>query len=265
MRDVFLTIFAVGFCLFALAGGCSLSCVQNGHVKVVKQFGNAQDQVLTPGLNFALPWRTTEDVDVRQKEFVEHSNVMTSDGLQVKLEASVLYKLAPNDVVSVFKQHGQDWQDRIVMANFVAAMKDSTSGFNSKDFYSENRGLIEKKILERAKSMMGGVTVDNVLLKSVTLPDSVVARIESTTNAKQDAERMQYVVQKERLEAERKTVEAEGIAKAQKIIKADLTHEYLVYLWIQALTEHAKHGNSTIYVPVGNDGMPIMKNVDPKK
>jgi regulator of protease activity HflC (stomatin/prohibitin superfamily) len=108
------------------------------------------------------------------------------------------------------------------------------------------------------------VAVEKVLLRNITLPEKVKSAIEAKLAAEQEAERMQFVPAKERQEAERREVEAQGVAKAQQIIQGTLTENYIRYLWVKALENNAQHPSTVIYVPIGQDGLPLVQNVIPR-
>lgn len=241
----------------------SCSRVPTGHVGILSNFGKIEGDSLGEGLRFALPWKTIHHVNIQVKEDKEEASAPTKEGLSVQLEASLLYSLSKDKAPEVFRTVGANYETVIVNPQFRAAIRSATTHYEAKDLYTANREQIEAALLKDIKSQLEpkGVIVSQVLLRDVKLPPVVKDRIEAKLAAEQDAQRMQFIIQKETQEAERKRVEAKGIADSQKIIQTDLSHSYLIYLWIEALKEGARHNNSVIYVPTGSDGMPLFKEI----
>ncbi len=257
-------VFAV---LALLVGGCTTGCsltrIPAGHVGVITTFGAVHHDQLSEGLNLTAPWNSVYKVSLQTKEAREPADVPTKEGLTVHVECSIIFNLKKESAADIFQTIGDKYEDVIITPLFRSALRDVTSRFEAKDFYTANRSQVETALLKELSESLGpkGITVQADLLRDVTLPKSLKERIEAKLAADQDAQRMQFVLLKEKQEAERKAVEAKGIADAQKIIKADLSHEYLIYLWIEALKEGAKHNNAVIYVPTGGDGMPLFKGL----
>jgi prohibitin 1 len=255
---------AVLFCL-ALVGGCAgCAKVPAGHVGVVSTFGKVADEPLAEGLSAVAPWRSVKNVSVQTREHKESCSAPTREGLTVQIEASLLYSLEPAQAPTVYRTVGENYEEVVVFPQFRSAVRSATTKYEAKDLYTVHREQVEDDLAKAVRTALGlrGILVESVLLRDIQFPQAVKERIEAKLAAEQDAQRMQFVLQKEKQEAERKRVEAQGIADAQQIIKKDLSHEYLIYLWIEALKEGAKHNNAVIYVPTGTDGMPLFRGVD---
>jgi len=237
--------------------------VPAGHVGVVATFGSVGDEVLDEGLHLIKPWKWVIDQSLQTKERKESGEVPTKEGLSVKMDASILYRLSKGKAAEIYRSVGKDYEKVLVESQFRSAMRSATVQFEAKDLYTANREHIEGELLRVISEMLTprGIIVEAVLLRDITLPGLVSGRIEAKLAADQDAQRMQFVLLKESQEAERRRIEAKGIADAQQIIKKDLDGPYLTYLWIAALKECAQHNNATIYVPTGHDGMPMFKQV----
>jgi len=241
----------------------SATFVWTGHLGVVSSFGKVEANTLDEGLHFVAPWKSVHKVSLQTKEDKESATVPTKEGLSVGLEASLLYSVSPERAVEIYRTVGPDYEAVLVQSQFRSALRDATTKYEAKDLYTAAREQVEHSITEAVKGALAerGLVCEKVLLRDVQMPQVVKDRIEAKLAADQDAQRMTFVLQKEKQEAERKRVEAQGIADAQAIIKKDLDHHYLVYLWIEALKECAVHKNTTIYVPTGPDGMPLFKQV----
>jgi regulator of protease activity HflC (stomatin/prohibitin superfamily) len=202
-------------------------------------------------------------MSIQTKESKEKADVPTKEGLTVHVELSVIYNIKSDSAASIYQNIGEKYEDVVVIPMVRSVLRDVTSRYEAKDLYTANRSQIEAALVKDLTEIFArnGILVQSVLLRDVQLPPSLKERIEAKLAADQDAQRMAFVLQKEKQEAERKVVEAKGIADAQQIIKKDLSHEYLIYLWIEALKEGAKHNNAVIYVPTGGDGMPLFKGV----
>jgi len=244
--------------LFAL-----LSCVAiipAGHVGVVTTFGSVSPNVLDEGFHVVAPWQTVERLTLRTLEDKETASVPTKEGLSVQMDASILYSLERDRAAEVFRTLGPQYEKVIVQPTFRSIMRSATAHFEAKDLYTANREQIESALTDAMREQLSryGVHVNQILLRDVQLPHMVRERIEAKLAADQDAQRMAFVLQKETQEAERKRVEAKGIADAQTIIKKELDDNYIRYMWVMALKEHQ---GSVIYVPTGTDGLPFFRQV----
>ena len=263
-----------------VCGILSLFCIASiskGDVGVVSTFGSVHDAPLDPGLHFVAPWDVVYRVNVQTQKDEEPADVPTSNGLAVKMKATLIYHLRPEAAPALAREVGHmNYQDRVVSPYFKNAVRDVTAEFQPEALYTSERINVEAKVLSRISKELErhGFEVEAVMLLDPVLPQVVQDRIQAKVGAEQDAIRMESVYkQKElegktkkrvtELEAESKVIEAKGIADAQAIIKKDLDHNYLVYLWIAALKESAQHNNATIYIPTGGDGMPLFANVAP--
>lgn len=239
--------------------------VPAGHVGVVTSFGHIESTA-DPGLHAVMPWKRVTLLSVRTQEEKETAEVPTKEGVTVHLEASLLYSLRPDQAQTVFSTFGPDYKGVIVLPQFRSALRSATVNYQAKDLYTAHRSAIEHQLETQIREMLApsGVAVEKVLLRNITLPEKVKIAIEAKLAAEQEAERMQFVLAKERQEAERREVEAQGVAKAQQIIQGTLTENYIRYLWVKALENNAQHPSTVIYVPIGQDGLPLVQNANPR-
>jgi prohibitin 1 len=266
---------AVVVVILFLAWACCWVTVDKGEVGVVTTFGEVSNDKLESGWHLVAPWKKVHHMEVVTQKDEEPESVPTSNGLAVQMRATLLFHLDPAHAPQMAREVGtKDYAGRVVTPYFKQAVRDVTAGFLPEALYTSERQAVEAKVLERVRKDLEprGIVVEAVMLLDPILPQVVQERVQAKVAAEQDAIRMQSVFkqreqealankrQKE-LEAEAKVIEAKGIAEAQTIIKKDLDHSYLVYLWIEALKESAKHNNATIYIPTGGDGMPLFKDV----
>lgn len=242
--------------------------IDKGHVGVVAWFGDVQDKTLDPGPHLINPFKSVYRMNTQTSKNEEPATVPTSNGLSVQMKATLLYHLDPVKAPKMAREVGSSkYEERVVDPVFRNNVRDVAAKYPPEAFYSADRQKIETEIMARTQKDLDerGVIVEAVMLLDPVLPQVVQDRIQAKVGAEQDAQRMEFVLKQKELEAKAKVVEAKGIAEAQQIIKKDLDPHYLAYLWIEALKESAKHNNAVIYVPTGNDGMPMFKALDHKK
>jgi len=237
-----------------------------GHIGVVSSFGEISDSTMSPGgPYFVKPWKTVQRMNVQVQKDEEPATVPTKNGLAVQVKAVLLFHLDPLKAPGMAREVGDKYTEKVVTPYFRNAVRDICAEYPPEALYTSDRTAVEAAVLSRVQKDLGprGILVESVMLQDPVLPTVVTDRIQAKVGAEQDAQRMEFVLKQKELEAKAKVVEAEGIAKAQKIIKNDLDHNYLIYLWIEALKESAKHNNATIYIPTGSDGMPFFKVAKP--
>jgi len=239
--------------------------VPAGTVGVVDIFGKVNDVERKPGLNFVNPFAKLQIMNVKTEEEKEDMTVPSKEGLSINLEVSILYRISPDKASEIYSKVGLDYRNVIVTPQFRSVCRGVTVNYEAKSLYTSNREEISLKIHDDLKIMLeqNGVILDKVLLRTIRLPNTVSTAIEMKLKAEQEAEQMKFVLDKERKEAERKVIEAEGIAKAQEIINKTLTSAYLQHEAIQAQLKMADSPNhTTVYIPVGSNGIPLVKTVD---
>ncbi|MDN5287536.1 MAG: prohibitin family protein [Mucilaginibacter sp.] len=247
--------------------------IEPGKVGVQTLFGKVQDNVLESGLHIINPVVeiTTFDIQTQtytmsavnnegQKEGDDAIRVLSSDGLEVTIDLSVLYKVSPDKAPYIMQNIGENYIDKIVRPVSRTAIRDNAVNYAAVDLYSTKRQEFQDKINRyiTANFAKRGLELQQILVRNITLPASVRASIESKINAEQDAQKMQFVLQKERQEAERKRVEAQGIADYQKILSTGLSDKQLQYEAIKAQKEIALSPNAKVIIIGGGKGTPIM-------
>lgn len=234
--------------------------VPAGHRGIYDTFGNVAPQTASPGFHFKAPWTAIVPMNVKTLEIKEESQVPSKEGLIVGLHVSILFHLEPEQAIPVYKTVGQNYPEVIVKPRLRSIIRGVTSEYEAKALYTAGRAEVESKMFNALKPELTarGVVLEAVLLRDLSLPDTVKEAIEFKLEAEQDAERYDFIIQQETKEAERKRIEAQGIADSQAIIDQSLTDQYLTWYWIGNLKEH----ESVMYVPVGDEGMPLFKNVD---
>ena len=248
--------------LVVLVTGILLACIRivpAGHVGVVDFLGRVSPKELQGGLNFVNPLARVIKMSIRTQEDKETMSVPSKEGLTVALEVSVLYKLDPSKAVTIYRTVGRDYQGIILIPQYRAVARDITVSSEAKALYTSEREVLAQKFHDFLDILVKerGITIEKVLLKSITLPPTVSTAIEQKLKAEQEAEQMKFVLLKEIQEAERKRVEASGIKDAQSIINQSLTTQYLHYLWINTLNKNP----NVIYVAT-EANLPLFRIAD---
>jgi regulator of protease activity HflC (stomatin/prohibitin superfamily) len=246
--------------------------IDAGHIGVKKLFGNVQQDVLTSGLHFINPLLEIEKLDVKTQNYTmsgvhdegtktgdDAIRVLTADGLEVTIDLSVLYHVITNDAPKLLQLTGADYEDKIVRPITRTRIRDNAVYYDAVALYSTKRDEFQQRIFKSIEMdfKQRGLLLENLLVRNITLPQSVKATIEQKINAEQDAQKMQFVLQKEKQEAERKRVEAQGIADYQRIISESLTDRQLQYESIKAQLEIAKSQNAKVLI-MGKGNTPVI-------
>jgi regulator of protease activity HflC (stomatin/prohibitin superfamily) len=243
----------------------STSCVRTGHVGVVSIFGRVTGRTLSEGIHIVNPVANVTELSIKTQEIKEKASVPSKEGLIMGLEASILYHLDPARAATVYQQMGPTYADILLIPTFRSAIRAITAGNTAASLYSDGREGIAQQILEDVRRQVAprGVIVENVLLRDLQLPETLKHAIEAKQQAQQEAQRMEYVLQREKQEAERKRVEAAGIKDFQDIVSQGISEKLLEWKGIEATMELVKSQNAKVIV-VGNskNGLPLIYSGD---
>ncbi len=258
IRGVGALVLLVVAALIALS---STSCVQTGHVGVVSVFGRVTGRTLSEGIHLVNPASSITELSIKTQEIKEKAAVPSKEGLIMGLEASILYHLDPAQAATVYQQMGPTYADILLVPTFRSAIRAITAGNTAASLYSDGREGIAQQILEDVRRQVAprGVIVENVLLRDLQLPETLKHAIEAKQQAQQEAQRMEFVLQREKQEAERKRVEAGGIKDFQDIVSQGISEKLLEWKGIEATMELVKSQNAKVIV-VGNakNGLPLI-------
>lgn len=250
----------------------SIVQIDAGQIGVKVLFGKVQNEVLRSGLHFINPFIEIRSLDVKtqnytmsgmtdegQKKDDDAIRVLTADGLEVTIDLTVLYKLLPSEAPKLVRETGVDYTDKIVRPLTRTKIRDNAVYYDAISLYSTKRDEFQLRIFKSIDEdfKIRGLVLEQLLVRNITLPQSVKATIEQKINAEQDAQKMQFVLQKEKQEAERKRVEAQGIADYQRIINIGLTSQQLQYEQIKAYLELAKSQNAKVII-MGKGDAPVI-------
>lgn len=236
-----------------------------GHVGVIDFFGNVSDQTLLPGVNFVNPLANVIKFDARTQELKEEMTVPSKEGLSVQLEMSLLYSLSFQNANKIYKSVGEDYVEKILVPQFRSVVRGVTSRYEARSLYTAEREKLAKQMENELTSLVGprGITIESAPLRKITLPPGLTASIEEKLKAEQESQRMEFILTREKQEAERKRIEAQGIADFQEIVSKGISEQLLKWKGIEATEKLANSPNSKIVViGSGKDGLPIILGND---
>ncbi len=243
----------------------SVKIVPAGTVGVYDIFGKVSETERKSGLQLVNPLANLVIMNIKTQEVTETMPVPSKEGLSINLDVSILYSLNPEMASDIYKDVGSNYRNVIVVPQFRSACRGASAGYEAKALYTSGREEIAAKISAELKTMLEdrGIILEKVLLRSIKLPTTVADAIELKLKFEQESEQMKFVLTKEMKEAERRVIEAKGIAEAQEIINRTLTPEYLQLEAIQAQKKMAESPNhTTVYIPSGDNGIPIIRGLD---
>ena len=262
--------------LLVIGVGVLTSCVVQidaGEIGVKKLFGKVQNEVLNSGLHLVNPLLEVEKMDIRTQNYTmsgvndegkkmgdDAIRVLTADGLEVTIDLTVLYHVSASAAPRLVRETGLDYSDKIVRPLTRTKIRDNAVYYEAVALYSTKRDEFQQRIFAGIDGdfKKRGLMLEQLLIRNITLPQSVKVSIEQKISAEQDAQKMQFVLQKERQEAERKRVEAQGIADYQRIISEGLTDKQLQYESIKAQLELSKSQNAKVIVMGKGTNTPVI-------
>jgi len=237
--------------------------IDAGRVGVQSLFGKVQDRILSSGLNFVNPLVTVTHFDIKTQNYTmsgvhdegdklgdDAIRVLSADGLEVIMDITVLFRVIPDKTPQILREIGTLYKDVIIRPLVRTKLRDNAVYYDAIALYSTKRDEFQNKIFEsiKAEFSIRGIELESFLVRNIVLPESVKMTIESKINAEQEAQKMTFVLQKEKQEAERKRVEAQGIADYQKILSTGLSDKQLQYEMIKANKEIATSPNTKVII-----------------
>src|SRR3974390_799810 len=231
---------------------CVIS-VPTGHVGVLTLFGKVTGETLGEGIHVINPLKAVQKLSIQTQSVKESANVPSNEGLILALDTSLLFHLDRNKAADVYQKIGANYAEKIVEPTLRAAIRAATSAHTANALYTNARELVQQQIQEELTAQLAprGVIVENVLLRDVQLPAMLKTSIEAKQQAEQDALRMNFILQKEKQEAERKRMEAQGMGDFQKILAQGISTQLLERKGIGVTEKLATSSNSKVVV-VGN-------------
>ncbi|MFI5076784.1 MAG: prohibitin family protein [Vicinamibacteria bacterium] len=267
----------------------SVVVIPAGHVGVQVLFGKVQPTALTEGIQLINPLVDVVKMSVQTETYTmsatssegavggdDSIQALSSDGLLMPLDITIAYRLVGGDAPLVYRNIGADYVDKIIRPASRTAVREAIAGFTAQEAYSTKREALPQKMHDLLTERMGallrqredfkgatGFIVDQVMLRKIQLPDKVKNAIEAKLEAAQQSEQMQFVLEKERQEAERKRIEAKGVSDFQTIVSQSINANLLQWKGIEATETLAKSQNAKVVViGSGRNGLPVILNMD---
>jgi len=243
----------------------STTSIPTGNVGVLTLFGRVTGETLPEGIHLVNPLKSVQKLSIQTQSVKESANVPSNEGLILALDTSLLFRLDKNKAAFVYQTVGDNYAEKIVEPTLRAAIRASTSAHTANALYTNARELVQQQIQDELTAQLAprGVIVENVLLRDVQLPAMLKGSIEAKQQAEQDALRMSFILQKEKQEAERKRIEAQGIADFQRIVATGISPQLLEWKGIEATEKLATSSNAKVVI-IGNpkNGLPLV--LEPK-
>ena len=278
---------ALGLGAIVLTVMSSVTIIPAGHVGVQVLFGKVKPESLTEGIQVINPFVTVQEMSVRTETYTmsatssegqvrgdDSIQALSADGLSMPLDITVVFRLVGSDAPRVYRDIGADYVEKIIRPSARTAVREAIAGFTAQEAYSTKREALPLKmqdlLIQRVKALLEqrdtfkgatGVVVEQVMLRKIQLPDKVKNAIEAKLEAAQQSEQMQFVLEKERQEAERKRIEAKGVSDFQTIVAQSINPNLLQWKGIEATEALSKSTNAKIVViGSGKNGLPIILN-----
>jgi len=246
--------------MFAMSCGMSIPA---GHRGVYFNFRTGTDlnRTMGEGFHFLAPWNSIYTYDVRLHEIRQSMKILAADQLNLKVDVSLQYRLIPDNVAKLHVKLGKDYERVALIPTLRNVVREMVTKYKSADVYTSREALqmdISKGFREKLKRYDFFV-VENVLVRNIDFPSAIERAIERKMAEKQEFERMKYVLQKEQKEAQRKKIEAQGIADFQRIVTVGINENLLKWKAIEATLDLAKSKNAKVVV-IGSskNGLPVI-------
>lgn len=231
-----------------------ITVIKTGEVGVVDLYGQVSDQPLSPGIHLKSPMARVVTFSTQTREFKETLQTPTKEGLMLNVDVSVLYRVDPAKAKTLYQTVGTSYEEIVLVPQVRSLIRAATANFESKTIYTSDRQTLAQQLRENLNKALSdrGIIVEDAPLRNVKLPDSVERAVQEKLKAEQDAQRMKFVLDRERQEADRKRIEAQGNADAQRILSQGLSEQALRFKQIEAMQQLATSQNSKVII-VGSD------------
>jgi len=236
-----------------------------GHTGVIDFLGYVSDNTLKPGVNLVNPMANVEKMSIKTQELKELMSVPSKEGLSVDLEISLLFKLDSEKANEIYKTVGPNYAEIILTPQFRSVVRGVTARYEAKALYTASREKLAGEILDELEKLVGprGIIVEQAPLRQIQLPERLTKSIEEKLQAEQESQRMEFILTREKQEADRKRIEAKGIADFQEIVSKGISEQLLKWKGIEATEKLANSTNTkVVIIGSGKDGLPIILGSD---
>lgn len=243
----------------------SLVTVPSGHRGII--FRPLADGIDTtaipyqPGFQVVAPWNSIIKYDVRLQSDKSQMDVLSKDGADIKLDLTYIFRPDERKIGTLHESIGKNYASKMVMPEIRSSAREVIGKYQPEELYSSKRDVIQTEIfrLSRKALAKNNIHLDNILIREIKLPDNIAAAIERKLEQEQKSLEYKFKLQRERKEAERKKIEAQGIRKQMQIISSGLSDRFLQYKGIEATEKLTKSDNSkVVIIGGGKDGLPII-------
>jgi len=236
-----------------------------GHTGVIDFLGYVSDNTLKPGVNLVNPMANVEKMSIKTQELKELMSVPSKEGLSVDLEISLLFKLDSEKANEIYKTVGPNYAEIILTPQFRSVVRGVTARYEAKALYTASREKLAGEILDELEKLVGprGIIVEQAPLRQIQLPERLTKSIEEKLQAEQESQRMEFILTREKQEADRKRIEAQGIADFQEIVSKGISEQLLKWKGIEATEKLAGSQNTkVVIIGSGKDGLPLILGSD---
>lgn len=257
----FLAVAVISLILLGLVGGSFIAVIPAGHVGVLDRFGVVSDTVLSPGFNFKDPLTGVHEMNTQtqQIEYKEVTGTLTSEGLEINLDSSVLWHLDPNKAPEIFRTVRGDYVDTKLTPSFMGLLRSEIKKYTAEDIYTNKSTEIQADVEYQLKQELDktGIIIERVWLRGIFLPTELQEAIATKQQKQQQAQQMQFTIQQSEQEARRLVIEAKGIAEANRIKGESVTPTLVSWEFVQGI----KTNPNVLYVPIGSGGGNVLFNL----
>ncbi len=263
-KSQYLIIAAVALILLLLFGGKMFLIIDAGERGVIfKPYTSGLDKenIYGEGFHIIAPWNNMYIYGVREQQRDEPMDVLDKSGLSISMDITVRFNPIFNEIGYLYEQFGINYINVLVVPEVRSTVRQVAGRYTAEEIYSTKRAEVEKAIIDETKEVLSQnyIQMKALLIRSINLPDQIKTAIESKLKQEQEALAYEYRLKSETSEAERRRIEAEGIAAFNRIINASLTKEILQQRGIEATIDLAKSPNSKVVViGSGKDGLPLI-------
>jgi prohibitin 1 len=232
----------------------SITVIPTGQIGVVDLFGRVSEQSLEPGIHFKHPLAKVVQLSTQIREIKETTQAPSKEGLMITVDVSLLYRLDPTKAKQIYQTIGTNYEDVILIPQFRSLIRGTTAQYEAKTLYTTNRQNLSQQLRDDLNKVLAarGVIVEDAPLRNVILPENLQQSIQAKLQSEQESQRMEFVLQKERQESERKRIEAQGNADAQRILSQSLSDRVIQFRQIEATQKLAESQNTKVII-LGGD------------
>jgi prohibitin 1 len=244
-----------------LALSSALVVIPAGHIGVVDLFGHVSPTTLKSGIRLVNPFARVVRMSVQTQELKETMEVPSKEGLSVHIDVSAMYHLDPERASEIYRTVGENYVAVLFVPQLRSTTRGVTAGYDARSLYTSQREQLADVIAQVLRERVGprGIVVEGTPLRQLTLPKGLSASIEEKLRSEQESQRMEFIILRERQEAERKRIEAQGIADFQRIVSEGISEPLLRWRGIEATNKLAESANAKVVViGSGKDGLPLI-------